>query len=76
MTLDLDFFRQKLLDRQAMLRQEDERSAADRLPVELDQTSVGRLSRMDALQVQAMALAQQRRRQNEQAAVDAALAAH
>lgn len=73
MTLDLDLFRRKLLDRRSELRREDERSKADRSPVELDQTSVGRLSRMDALQVQAMALAQQRRRQSERAAIDAAL---
>lgn len=35
----------------------------DRAPVELDQQSVGRLSRMDAMQVQAMAKAQQRQRE-------------
>ena len=33
--------------------------------VKLDQQSVGRLSRMDALQFQAMAQAQQRRRDNQ-----------
>lgn len=37
-------------------------SAADRKPVELDQQSVGRLSRMDAMQVQAMAQESDRRR--------------
>lgn len=36
-----------------------------RKPVELDQTSVGRLSRMDAMQNQAMAQATERRRQAE-----------
>jgi len=35
----------------------------ERRPVELDQQSVGRLSRMDALQVQAMAKALEARRQ-------------
>jgi DnaK suppressor protein len=34
----------------------------DRAPVELDQQSVGRLARMDAMQVQAMAAAAERRR--------------
>lgn len=34
----------------------------DRAPVELDQASVGRLSRMDAMQVQAMAKASHQRR--------------
>ncbi|GAB5470725.1 MAG: TraR/DksA C4-type zinc finger protein [Rhodospirillales bacterium] len=38
-------------------------SAESRAPVELDQATQGRLSRMDALQVQAMALETQRRRE-------------
>lgn len=50
-----------------------EASKENRSPVELDQTSVGRLSRMDAIQVQAMALAHQRQRETEMAAIDAAL---
>ena len=41
--------------------------------VELDQQSVGRLSRMDALQSQAMAQAQQRRRDAYKQALQAAL---
>lgn len=43
-------------------------------PVELDQTRVGRLSRMDALQGQAMAQETERRRKNELQRIDAALA--
>ncbi|MBO0334059.1 TraR/DksA C4-type zinc finger protein [Sneathiella sp. CAU 1612] len=43
-------------------------------PVELDQTRVGRLSRMDALQGQAMAQETERRRNNELQRIDAALA--
>lgn len=73
MALDLDFYRRMLLDRRAELHAEDAAAATDRAPVALDQESVGRLSRVDALQVQAMAQAQQRRRQSEQAAIDAAL---
>ena len=46
---------------------------ADRRPVELDQTRQGRLSRMDALQGQAMALATERRRGAEIARIEAAL---
>lgn len=42
--------------------------------VQLDQQSVGRLSRMDALQNQAMAKAQQARRDGEAARLKAALA--
>lgn len=37
-------------------------SANERAPVELDQQSVGRLSRMDAMQQQNMAMAEERRR--------------
>lgn len=46
---------------------------ADRKPVELDQTQQGRLSRLDAIQVQEMALEQDRRREIEIARIDAAL---
>ena len=45
----------------------------DRKPVVLDQQSVGRLSRMDALQGQAMANALQGRRDGRIKAIDAAL---
>lgn len=42
-------------------------------PVELDQTLVGRLSRMDAMQQQEMALAAQRRREAMLTQIDQAL---
>ena len=42
-------------------------------PVEVDQTPVGRLSRMDALQSQAMAAEVERRREAELARIDTAL---
>ena len=45
----------------------------ERRPVELDQQSVGRLSRMDAMQVQAMAHAVEGRRRQRQAQIAAAL---
>ncbi len=45
----------------------------DRKPVELDQQSVGRLSRMDALQGQAMAAALEARRAGRGRAIAAAL---
>ncbi len=48
-------------------------AAQSRAPVELDQQSVGRLSRMDAMQVQAMAEAQERRRRCERVRVEQAL---
>ena len=43
-----------------------------RAPVELDQQSVGRLSRMDAMQQQSMDLAQEERRAQRLAVLDAA----
>ena len=46
---------------------------ADRKPVELDQQSVGRLSRMDAMQGQAMAAAVEARRKGRSVAINAAL---
>ncbi|QUL37120.1 TraR/DksA C4-type zinc finger protein [Erythrobacter sp. JK5] len=65
--------RQALLERQAQLEQEDATNADSRDTVELQQDSVGRLSRMDAMQQQAMAQAQERRRAAERARIRAAL---
>jgi len=48
-------------------------AADDRKPVSLDQQSVGRLSRQDSLQVQAMAKASDARRAGELRRIDAAL---
>lgn len=48
-------------------------AAEDRKPVGLDQQSVGRLSRQDSLQVQAMAKAADARRAGELRRIDAAL---
>lgn len=45
----------------------------DRAPVELDQQSVGRLSRMDALQLQSMAVAREDRRRHRRDVIAAAL---
>jgi DnaK suppressor protein len=45
----------------------------DRRPVELDQARLGRLSRMEAMQEQAMAIEVERRREVELVRVDAAL---
>jgi DnaK suppressor protein len=48
-------------------------AAEDRKPVSLDQQSIGRLSRQDSLQVQAMAKAADARRAGELRRIDAAL---
>lgn len=71
--MDLDAVRRALLSAKAELEAHDKDTRADRNPVELDQTSVGRLSRMDALQVQAMAQAGQSRRLVELRRIQAAL---
>ena len=63
----------RLQDKQAELEATTASSAESRKPVELDQQSVGRLSRMDALQVQAMANETERRRQTELKRIEAAL---
>lgn len=71
--MNKDSARKQLIRRRAELVEEDALSAADRAPVTLDQDSVGRLSRIDAMQVQAMALAAERRRATERNRIDAAL---
>lgn len=55
------------------LRQQSAATDSDRRPVELDQQSVGRLSRMDALQMQAMAKAIEQRRKARVVALEQAL---
>ena len=65
--------RKRIADRLAELEQEDKTATGNRATVELDQQSVGRLSRMDALQQQAMAQATHERRQRERAQLHAAL---
>ena len=57
----------------AALDAEDAQGEADQATVVLDQTSIGRLSRMDALQRQAMAQATARRRDTERARILAAI---
>ncbi|NOX82996.1 MAG: TraR/DksA family transcriptional regulator [Alphaproteobacteria bacterium] len=66
-------FKTILKARRVELAALSQNSAAARRPVELDQQSVGRLTRQDALQQQAMAKAQEVRRVNEQHKIDAAL---
>jgi DnaK suppressor protein len=70
---DLERIRRALTDRLDALRHTAEATADERRPVELDQASVGRLSRMDALQMQAMAQATGRRREVEIARIEATL---
>ncbi|WP_394227947.1 TraR/DksA family transcriptional regulator [Paracoccus marcusii] len=55
------------------LQQASDDAAESRKPVELDQQSIGRLSRMDAMQNQAMASAVEARRHGRMWAIAAAL---
>jgi DnaK suppressor protein len=66
-------FRQRLLQIQRELQSLLDTGEAAASVVELDQTSVGRLSRMDALQGQAMSQERARRRQLELQRIAAAL---
>lgn len=66
-------FRERLDQEAIDLRASETATQDDRAPVELDQTSVGRLSRMDAMQQQAMAAAQSRRRSGRLKAIELAL---
>jgi len=62
-----------LKERRAELIAMSQSAKGARKPVTLDQQSVGRLSRQDALQQQAMANAQESRRQNDVLKIDRAL---
>ncbi|MBZ0130148.1 MAG: TraR/DksA C4-type zinc finger protein [Rhodobacteraceae bacterium] len=70
----LSRYRNDILARIDALAEADDQASSNRATVILDQQSVGRLSRMDALQQQAMANATYRRRQGERARLQAALA--
>lgn len=66
-------FKKKLLQQQAALLDLKETGDDAAATVQLDQSSVGRLSRMDALQGQAMAQERERRRALELQRIGAAL---
>ncbi|TDQ63669.1 TraR/DksA family transcriptional regulator [Maritalea mobilis] len=70
---EVDGFKAVLLAKQQELQAIDALGEEARKAVELDQQSVGRLSRMDALQGQAMAQAQKRQRQRELTRIEMAL---
>ncbi len=72
--MDVALYRQKLQDLLAEADRLDAMTEDARKPVELDQTTQGRLSRMDALQVQAMSQATTERRRQDKARIKAALA--
>jgi len=65
MVTDLEKARQRLAAKRDELEELSRISQGARATVELDQQSVGRLSRMDAMQQQAMAEAQERSRKRD-----------
>ncbi|BAQ18807.1 TraR/DksA family transcriptional regulator [Methyloceanibacter caenitepidi] len=70
---NLRALRAQLVERLRDLRDRSQTTADNRRPVELDQTSVGRVSRMDAMQGQAMAVATEQRRHDEARRIEAAI---
>jgi DnaK suppressor protein len=59
--LDLDYYKKLLEERLQVINQGHDARQRNSAPVALDQSSAGRLSRMDAMQQQAMAQANARR---------------
>lgn len=71
--MDLELARKRLHEKQQELEELSSISAESRDPVALDQQSVGRLSRMDAMQQQAMSKATEAARARDLLRVEAAL---
>lgn len=71
--IDISALKAKLIAERKDLEHDAKVTMAERATVVLDQTTVGRLSRMDALQNQAMQLETERRREIEIKRIDAAL---
>ncbi len=71
--VDVEMFRSRLLEMRSELIKLGSFSMDAAATVVLDQSSVGRLSRMDALQGQQMALEAERRRKRELLRIKAAL---
>lgn len=71
--IDLKTLHAKLLAERDELAHDTKTTQKDRQAVTLDQASVGRLSRMDALQIQAMQVETERRREVELNRIEAAL---
>jgi len=71
--MDANAIKEKLENLREDIVALSEAAKDNRKPVALDQQSVGRLSRMDSLQVQAMDKAQETARQKRLVRIDAAL---
>ncbi len=71
--IDNEFFRLRLIELRDEILQVGDTGEQAAQPVELDQSKVGRLSRMDAMQAQAMSLEAKRRREAYLRQIEAAL---
>lgn len=71
--MDAKMFKNQLLGLRQTLREAQETGDAAEETVELDQACVGRLSRMDAMQAQAMSIETGRRRRQKLLQIEAAL---
>ncbi len=65
MSISFEKFKILLIERRSELEETNRLANDSRAPVQLDQSSVGRVSRIDAMQRQAMAKAGEQRRLNE-----------
>ena len=71
--IQIESFRQQLLKLQSELTNLSDTSADAAKPVELDQAAVGRLTRMDAMRAQAMAIETKARRDDQLLRIEGAL---
>lgn len=71
--IDLNYFKKRLLKRHDSILADRETQKQNTAPKELDQSSVGRLSRMDAMQQQQMAKASARLVEQERRRIETAL---
>jgi len=71
--LDLAYFKKRLTERHKEILADREAQRQNTAPKELDQTSVGRLSRMDAMQQQQMCKASARLVDQERRRIETAL---
>lgn len=71
--IDFQYFKKRLQERQNDIKQIKEAKKEDSAPMELDQARVGRLSRMDAMQQQAMSQASDRLMDVERQRIQTAL---
>ena len=71
--MDIALYKAQLIERQKNLLTDEKANETAADIVELDQSAVGRLSRMDALQAQAMSLETKRRRELELTKIKSAL---